>query len=130
MIIDTSAILAVILGEPDAERHLAAMAGARELAISAATLVEAAIVAEAKGGREASDDLHALLGDLECEVLPLDEAQALAASDAWRRFGKGRHRAALNLGDCYSYAAATVHGWPLLFKGEDFLQTDVAAALT
>ena len=95
------------LGEPDAEHVLSMMSGAAELAVSAATLAEAGIVAEAKGGREAADDLFALVADLECAIVPLGEEQAVAAVEAWCRFGKGRHPAALNLGDCYSYAAAT-----------------------
>ncbi len=129
MIVDTSALMAVILGEPDAEYFLSLMSGADELAVSAATLVEAGIVAEAKGGREAADDLESLLADLECVILPLDEQQAVAAVEAWRRFGKGRHPAALNLGDCFSYATAKTLGRPLLFKGDDFAQTDISAAL-
>ncbi len=127
--VDTSALLAVILGEPDAERFLDAMASAGELSVSAATLTEALIVAEAKQGPEASTDVHALLADLECDVLPLDEQQATLAHRAWVRFGKGRHPASLNLGDCYAYAAATALGRPLLFKGADFPQTDIGAAL-
>lgn len=128
MIVDTSALMAIILGEPDAERVLARMTDVGEVAVSAASLVEAAIVAEAKGGPEAADDLQALLADLECAVLPFDEEQATVAAQAWRRFGKGRHPAGLNLGDCYAYAAAKVSGRPLLFKGKDFAQTDIAAA--
>lgn len=128
MIVDTSALLSVILGEPDAEHFLSLMGGAVELGVSAATLVEAGIVAEAKGGREAADDLEALLSELECTVVPLDHEQTAAALEAWRRFGKGRHPAALNFGDCLSYAAAKVAGRSLLFKGNDFTQTDVSAA--
>lgn len=128
MIVDTSALMSVILGEPDAEHLLSLMSGANELAVSAATLVEAEIVAEAKAGREASDDLQALLADLECAVVPLDDEQSLGALEAWRRFGKGHHPAALNLGDCFAYAAAKVAGRPLLYKGQDFSQTDIAAA--
>ena len=125
MILDSSALASVILGEDDAESMLALMSSAPELAISAATLVECAIILEARQGPEASADLEALLADLECRVLPFDEEQARLAIAAWRRFGKGRHRAALNLGDCYSYAAAAKLGEPLLCKGEDFRQTDL-----
>lgn len=129
MILDTSALMAVILGESDAEHLLSEMSSAPELAVSAATVVEAAIVAEAKGGSEAADDLQALLADLECRVVPVDEEHADAAVEAWRRFGKGRHSAALNLGDCFAYAAAKVVGRPLLYKGDDFRQTDIRAAI-
>lgn len=128
MIVDTSALMTVILGEAEAELFLAQMSGSTELSVSAATVVEAGIVAEAKGGREAADDLEALLGELECEVVPLDPEQATVAVEAWRRFGKGRHPAGLNLGDCFAYAAAKVSGRPLLFKGDDFTQTDISAA--
>lgn len=128
MIVDTSALVAVILGEPDAEAHLRALAGADSLALSAATLTEALIVLEAKQGREAASDLAALLAELEAEVVPVDEAQAEAAASAWRRFGKGRHPAGLNLGDTSSYALAVGRAEPLLFKGGDFTATDVTQA--
>jgi len=128
VIVDTSALVAVILGEPDAERYLDAMAAADELSVSAASLVEALIVVEAKQGPEASDDLQALLAELEARVEPLDESQAILASRAWRRFGKGRHPAGLNLGDTFAYALATATGRPLLYKGADFDATDVAKA--
>lgn len=128
MIADTSALLAVILGEPDAERYLNAMATADSLLMSAATFTEALIVAEARQGREAATDLAALLADLEVEVVAFGEDQAEAAASAWRRFGKGRHAAGLNLGDTFSYALAATRGEPLLFKGRDFLATDIAQA--
>ena len=128
MIVDTSALVAVILGEPDAEAYLASMARADSLGLSAATLTEALIVVEARQGREAGSDLVALLAELEAEVVSLDEAQAELAASAWRRFGKGRHSAALNYGDTFSYALAAVRGEPLLFKGRDFAATDVPQA--
>lgn len=128
MIVDTSALVAVILGEPDAEAYLRAMAGAPVLAVSAATLTEALLVAEARQGREAAVDLGALLAELEVEIVSLDEAQAEAAASGWRRFGKGRHPAGLNLGDTFSYALASGRGEPLLFKGRDFAATDVVQA--
>ena len=128
MIIDTSALVAVILGEPDAEAHLRAMSTADDLSVSASTLVEALIVVEARQGPEASADLQALLADLEATVVPFDEDQANAAAGAWARFGKGRHPASLNLGDTFSYALARTTGEPLLFKGDDFSKTDVARA--
>ena len=128
MIVDTSALVAVVLGEPDAEAHLRSMATAETLAVSAATLTEALVVVEARQGREAATDLVALLAELEAEVVPFDEAQAGLAASAWRRFGKGRHPAGLNLGDTFSYALAAVRGEPLLFKGRDFAATDVTQA--
>lgn len=128
MIVDTSALLAVVLGEADAEAHLATMARAESLALSAATLTEALIVVEARQGREAATDLVALLAELEAEIVSVDEAQAELAAAAWRRFGRGRHPAQLNYGDTFSYALAATRGEPLLFKGRDFTATDVAQA--
>lgn len=104
------------------------MVAAETLAVSAATLIEALIVVEARQGREAATDLAALLLELEAEVVSLDESQAEAAASAWRRFGKGRHPAGLNLGDTFSYALAATRGEPLLFKGRDFAATDVTQA--
>ncbi len=128
MIVDTSALVAVILGEPDAEGYLRTMAGAEPLAISAATLTEALIVVEARQGRDAATDLAALLDELEVEVVSLDEAQSELAVSGWRRFGRGRHPAALNFGDTFSYALAAARGESLLFKGNDFAATDVMRA--
>lgn len=129
MIVDTSALVAVITGEPDAERYLDAMVSADELGVPATALVEASEVLQARQGDEAVADLHALLAELEVEVLPIDEGAAREAADAWRRFGKGRHPAGLNFGDVFSYALARATGRPLLFKGDHFTQTDVGAAL-
>ena len=97
--------------------------------MSAATHVEASIVVTARQGSEADDDLTKLLSLLEIDVTPVDRDQARAAIAAWRRFGKGHHPAALNFGDCFSYALAKTSGTALLFKGDEFMQTDVASAL-
>lgn len=129
-VLDTSAVAAVVLGEPDAEAYLSAMvADAGDLLMSAASRVEVGIVLEARQGLEATNDLQTLLSRLRVDVTPLDADQAVAALTGWRRFGKGRHPAGLNLGDCFSYALAKVKGAPLLYKGEDFRQTDIASAL-
>jgi len=128
VIVDTSALLAVIFGEPDAEGYLRTMASADALGASTATLTEALIVAEVRQGREAAADLAALLDELEVEIVSLDEAQSELAAAAWRRFGKGRHPAALNFGDTFSYALAVTRGEALLFKGDDFAATDVMRA--
>lgn len=125
MIVDTSALVAVILGEPDAEAYLRTMMSADSLAVSAATLTEALIVVEARQGDEAASDLAGLLADLEVEVVAFDERQGQLAAAARRRFGKGRHPAGLNLGDTFSYALAADRAEPLLFKGRDFAATDV-----
>ncbi|WP_395727826.1 type II toxin-antitoxin system VapC family toxin [Nakamurella sp.] len=130
IILDTSAVAAVIFGESDAEAYAAAMVRhAGELSISAVTLVELGIVAEARQGPAATQDVRALLDRLGVVTEPVDAAQAGAALAAWRRFGKGRHPAGLNLGDCFSYALARMSGGSLLFKGNDFAQTDIVGAL-
>lgn len=128
--VDTSALLSILLGEDDAELMAATLSmNAGDVLISAATLVEARIVASTKRGTEGTSDLDALLQAIQAEVVPLDAAQANLASAAWNRFGRGRHPAALNFGDCFSYALAKSQGAALLFKGNDFSQTDIASAL-
>ncbi|MGV1007505.1 MAG: type II toxin-antitoxin system VapC family toxin [Dermatophilaceae bacterium] len=129
MVVDTSALVAVLLGEPEAETFADAMSGSAQVVrVSAATFLEAAIVLEARQGPDAVRDLRLLLEVVGAEVVAFDESQAHIALAAWRRFGKGRHSAGLNLGDCFSYALASSLGDTLLFKGEDFRQTDIAAA--
>ncbi len=128
--LDTSAVAAIVLGEPEAEAFMAVMlANIGDLIIGAATLVEASLVVEAKQGPQAVRDLKELLDETRAVTVPLDAEQAELATAAWRRFGKGRHPAALNLGDCYSYALAKATGSGLLFKGEDFALTDIVGAL-
>jgi ribonuclease VapC len=130
LVLDTSAIAAVVFGEPDAEALLSVMIShAGDLQISAATLVEVGTMVEAKQGQDAAADLRTLLDTIGVVTSAFDADQAEVAAVAWRRFGKGRHPAGLNLGDCYSYALAKVLAAPLLFKGLDFAQTDVASAL-
>lgn len=127
MVVDTSALVAIVLGEDDAETLLQLMAGGDPVRVSAATLLEATIVAESRQGPDATRDLELLLAGVGAEVVPVEPEQARRAADAWRRFGKGRHPAGLNFGDCFSYALAESLGDALLFKGGDFAQTDVAA---
>ncbi len=130
LVVDTSALAAIVLGEPDAELILSTMRRfAGDLDVSVATLVETRIVIEAKQGAQAVEDLQALVAGLQVRVVPFDEVHARAAHAAWRRFGKGRHPAGLNLGDCFAYALAKTTGSPLLYKGHDFAQTDIAGAL-
>lgn len=130
VVVDTSALTAVLLGEEDAELYLRALArNAGDLAVSAATLVETRIVLERRTTVEALDDLDRLLKDLQMRIEPFDDQQARTAHAGWSRFGKGRHEAALNHGDCFSYALAKQTGGRLLFKGEDFSKTDLPAAL-
>lgn len=130
MVVDTSAIFAIILGEPEREAFGQAIEAAPRRLISAATAVECVAVMASR--RPDSDPLTAIglvLGDLAVEVVPMDVAQWRAAADALIRYGKGRHPARLNLGDSFAYALAKVTGEPLLFKGDDFALTDIAAAL-
>jgi ribonuclease VapC len=129
IVIDTSALAAVVFGEDDAETFAERMlTEAGDTIVSAATLVEARIVVEARQGQDAVRDLVDLLDGVGAHVVAFDADQAALAVEAWRRFGKGRHPAALNFGDCFSYALAKARGAPLLFKGEDFAQTDIASA--
>jgi len=130
MVVDTSALVAIVLGETDAETFLAALRGSADpVHLSATSAVETAIVVEARQGPDAARDLALLVDGLGISVQPVDPDQVPIAVAAWRRFGKGRHPAALNLGDCFSYALARTLGEPLLFKGEDFSQTDLASVL-
>lgn len=125
---DSSALVAVVLGEDDAERFLLALE-TNPVSLSCVSLAEAAIVVEARQGLDAARDLD-LLVDATVDVLvPVDRDHVRVAVDAWRRFGKGRHRADLNFGDCFSYAVARIHALPLLFKGDDFTRTDLVSVL-
>jgi ribonuclease VapC len=127
--LDTSALAAVVFGESDADQIARVMlANVGDCLLSSVTLVEASIVTEARQGPAAAQDLRILLEQLGAEVVPVDADVASVAVSAWRRFGKGRHPAALNLGDCFSYALATTSGAALLYKGDDFTQTDVTRA--
>ncbi|WP_203568944.1 type II toxin-antitoxin system VapC family toxin [Aestuariimicrobium ganziense] len=128
-VLDSSSLVAVLLGEPDAERHLDAMIRSETLCIGAPTLLEAQLVLLHRAGDEAVRDLHALLADLICDVVAFDEVMSTTAAVAHARFGKGRHPAGLNFGDALAYAVAKDRGEPLLFKGDDFPQTDITAAL-
>ena len=125
MVIDTSAIVAIALNEPDAAELEVRIADDPVRLISAAIVLEATIVLETRLGDAGGREFDLWLLKIGAEILPVDVEQADAARRAWRRFGKGRHAAALNYGDCFSYALALTRGEPLLFKGEDFAKTDV-----
>lgn len=127
MVIDTSAIMAIPLAEPDAARYARAIGAADVRLISAATVLECSIVAIARFGADAT--LATWMADHGFEVVAVDAAQAGLARDAFLRFGKGRHPAGLNYGDCFSYALSKSTNEPLLFKGNDFPLTDLPAAL-
>lgn len=128
MIIDTSAVLAVLLGEHDAGRYEKTIAHALPRRMSVVGLLEAAIVLESRGGTAAADELDLFLQTAEIELAGVTVKQARAARRAWRRFGKGNHPAGLNFGDCFAYALAETNNEPLLFKGVDFSRTDIEAA--
>ena len=128
MIVDSSAILAVLFDEPDAERFDRAIATASACNMSLVNVFEASIVLEGRSGEAAGRELDRFLESAGIEQMPVTAEQVTAARQAWRRFGKGNHPAALNFGDCFAYALAAVSGEPLLFKGEDFALTDIEAA--
>jgi ribonuclease VapC len=129
MVIDTSAVAAILFDEPDAAALEAKIADDAVRLMSAATLLEAAIVIEARLGDAGGREFDLWLHRAAVEILAVDAEQADLARRAWRRFGRGRHPASLNYGDCFSYALATARAEPLLFKGDDFTKTDVKACL-
>ena len=125
MVIDTSAMLAILMHEPAADRLVSAVEADRSRLVSAATVVEASLVLLARYGEAGDPQLDRLLRGIGAEVVPVGEEQVALARDAALRFGRGRHPAALNFGDCFSYALSVARGEPLLFVGDDFSQTDV-----
>jgi len=128
MVIDSSAIAAILFEEPDASAFASAILNDVTRLMSAATLVEISMVLMRLRTPDPIAALDALLARLHVVVVPFDRDQAILARDAFRRFGKARHSAGLNYGDCLSYALSKHTGEPLLFKGNDFGQTDVAVA--
>lgn len=126
-VVDTSAIIAVLFGEPGSEEIKHKLMNA-PCTMSAATRVELGIVIEARKGAAGIQLLEELLARLEIQIAPVDRELADEAIVCWRRYGKGRHPASLNYGDTFSYALARRMGQPLLFVGEDFSQTDVLIA--
>jgi ribonuclease VapC len=129
VILDSSAVVAVALREPGQERLLAAMGSARSLSIGAPTLVEATIVLSARLQVDARGLMGRFLLEGDVAVVPFTEAHFGTAMQAWLRYGRGRHPAGLNFGDCLAYATARLAGEPLLFTGDDFTRTDVEAAV-
>lgn len=126
MTIDTSALIAILLLEPEAERMANAIAADPKRLVSAISALEAGIVIEAKKGEPGGRELDLLLHRIGADIVALEVRQFELARAAWRSFGKGRHPAGLNIGDCCSYALSQFSGEPLLFKGNDFTQTDIA----
>jgi ribonuclease VapC len=128
MVVDSSAIIAILQAEDDAQSLADAMAAADRLVMSAVNAHESAMILRARGGPESAEDFWRFLGVNSIEVAPFDENQARVASEAFGRFGKGIHsKARLNLADCAAYALAKSLSAPLLFKGDDFANTDVEA---
>ena len=128
MVVDSSAVVAILLREPEARVFAECIGSQSDPVMSAASYVEVAIVARSRGqvGRALVD---ATLERVGIEVIPVSAAQARLAADAFARFGRGRHPARLNYGDCFVYALAKERNEPLLFKGSDFSRTDLASAL-
>lgn len=127
MVIDTSALVALLGREPEAERLAQAIQGDPVRLISAVTHFEAALVMESRHGPKGGAELDRLVDRADFEIVPVTAEQSAMARQAWRRYGKGRHRAGLNFGDCFSYALARHAGEPLLFKADDFSRTDIEA---
>ncbi len=125
MVIDTSAIVAIALNEPDSAELELQIADDPIRLISTATVLEATIVLETRLGDAGGREFDLWLLKVGVEIIPVDAEQIEAARRAWRRYGKGRHAAGLNYGDCFSYALAVTRGEPLLFKGEDFAKIDI-----
>ena len=127
MVIDTSALLAILQDEPERRAFAEAIEGAGSCSMSVANVLETSLVIESRFGAEGSRDLDQLIEKARIELVPVDLEQLRIARRAFSRFGKGRHPAALNFGDCFAYALARALGEPLLFKGDDFARTDLAA---
>lgn len=128
MVIDTSAIVAIAFNEPEAETYEQKVVDAPRRFISAATILELAIVIEARLGDAGAAELDLWLYKAGVEIVAVDAEQIAVARRAWRSYGKGRHPAGLNYGDCFSYALAKTRNEPLLYKGDDFSRTDIEAA--
>ena len=129
MVVDTSAIIAVLLRELEASHFSRALADAPRTLMSAVTRVELSFVAEGRKGSIGRAVLEDFLRESKIEVIPVSLPHADLALEAFRRFGRGRHRAGLNIGDCFSYALAKAADLPLLFKGDDFIHTDIRPVL-
>ncbi len=127
-VLDTSALVAVLAGESAAPALIERIAAEDDLGISAGTLLEALVVLQARYGDEGVRDLRLLVHAAGARVIPFDADQVELAHAGFVRYGKGRHPAALNLGDLYAYALAKAHGAPVLYVGDDFARTDVAPA--
>jgi ribonuclease VapC len=129
MILDTSPLIAILAKEPDSERYVDAISHAPRCRMSAGNFLELSIVIEGQFGAEVLRQCDALIRRIGIVIEPVTVDQAHTARQAFHDFGKGRHPAALNFGDCFAYALAKITGEPLLFQGEDFKETDIVSAL-
>lgn len=129
MVLDTSALLALLLDEAEAESFRVALEDDQSRLVSAATLLEAALVIETRKGEPGGRELDLLIAKAGITIVAVDDDHVAEARRAWRRFGRGRHAAGLNYGDLFSYALSKTSGEALLFKGEDFTRTDVARVI-
>ncbi len=125
VVIDTSALLAILLGEPERGKFLQLLSESETRLLSAANALETAMVVESRRGEAAGRELDLFLHRTKIEIVAVDEEQFSIARFAWRKFGKGRHPAALNFGDCFAYALTKTSSEPLLAKGDDFRRTDL-----
>lgn len=129
MVVDSSVLIAILLAEPEAEHYTERLIEADGVYISAVSIVESSMVIEYKKGEPGAEQYDELLKIISPTIVTFDTQQAQLARIAWRQFGKGRHPAKLNFGDCCSYATAKYLNKPLLFKGNDFHKTDIEIAL-
>lgn len=129
IVIDRSALVAILRDEPERRGFVDAIVDHGDPRLSAATYLETSMVMELRWGERAGREVDSLIEEIAIEIVAADRAQAVAAREAFRRYGKGLHRAALNFGDCFAYALAKTLGAPLLFKGDGFALTDVERAL-
>ena len=130
MVIHTSALIAILFGEPEAISFSRAVADESRKLISAFNALETGIVVEAKKGEAGGRELDLLLHRAQIEIVAMNGDQAELARAAWRKYGKGNHPAGLNIGDCCAFALAKYSGETLLYKGNDFRQTDIQSAMT
>ncbi|MDF1568642.1 MAG: type II toxin-antitoxin system VapC family toxin [Spirochaetaceae bacterium] len=130
MVIDSSALIAILLGEEEAQAMVQAISENGRRMISSVTALETSIVINARKGGDGERELELLLYKIQADIIPFTRDHYILALEAWKKYGKGRHPAGLNMGDCCSYSLAMSSGEPLLFKGEDFAQTDVNTFLS
>ena len=130
MIIDTSALLAILQDEPERRNFNEIIAAKDQRSISVASFVEISIIVEARFASEGIRDLDHFITAARIDIIPVDLDQGRLAREAYRLYGKGRHPAGLNFGDCFSYALAKSSARPLLYKGKDFSQTDIESAVS